>query len=115
MIVTPLHALGSTRFTSSVRVAVLALLIAGCGGDSGPETIDRDVFVETYADLRIAAVQTDSQRIAVADRDSILAAHGVSAADLERFAEVHSVDLDFMRDVWNDVEQRMDRSPEVSN
>ena len=47
-------------------------------------------------------------------REEILAAKGVTEDDLLDFVRVHSTDLDYMRDVWNEVELRMDRSPEVA-
>ncbi|MCH1571732.1 MAG: hypothetical protein L7S64_10340 [Longimicrobiales bacterium] len=95
--------------------AFVVLVLAACGGESLPETIDRDVFVNAYADLRIAAVETDSGRIASAARDSILAAFEITEADLTVFAEVHAEELEFMRDIWNDVELLMDEGDEVGN
>jgi hypothetical protein len=105
----------SLRFSRAFALAasLSAMGTVGCGSENAPSTIDRAVFIQTYADLRIAAVATDSQRIAVFDRDSILTAHGVNASELELFAEVHAADLDFMREVWNEVELLMDRQPEV--
>jgi len=73
--------------------------------------IDREVFIDTYVDLRVAALETDSQRVSTPDRDSILTAHGVVVEDLDHFTDVHAEDLDFMRDLWNDVELRMDKTP----
>ena len=90
------------------RTALAALVIvAACAG--GAETIDRDVFVATYVDLRVAALETDSARLAEGDREAILARHGVTEEELTTFAEVHAADLEFMRDVWADVEAAMDR------
>ena len=98
------------RFAGPVRLlgacAVLACL--ACSG-AAEDTIDRQVFIDAWTELRIAALDTDSQRVAAADRDAILERHGVTAEDLTRFADVHATDLDFMRDVWNDIELRMDR------
>lgn len=101
----------------SYHIALLAagLLTAACGSEPVIETIDRQDFIHTYADLRIAAVRTDSSRVAAAARDSILTAHGVTEADLMTFAEVHAGDLDFMRDVWNEVELLMDREDDGSD
>jgi len=82
---------------------------AACGAPSD-DAIDREVFIDTYVALRVAALETDSQRIATPDRDSILADYSVAEGDLDYFAEVHAEDLDFMRDVWHDVELRMDRT-----
>ncbi len=97
----------------AVRRAALAALVAltACGG--GADTIDRDVFVATYVDLRVAALQTDSARVAEGQREEILERHGVTEADLTTFAEVHAADLEFMRDVWADVEAAMDREAEA--
>lgn len=92
---------------------LLACLALACGGGT-VETIDREVFIATYVDLRMAALETDSARVAPNERDAILQRHGVSADDLTTFAEVHADDLDFMRDVWNEVELRMDVEPDGS-
>jgi hypothetical protein len=97
-----------------IAVASVTLALAACGGEPLPETIERDTFVEAYASLRIAAVETDSGRIAFATRDSILDAFGVSEEDLTLFADVHAEELEFMRDVWNDVELLMDAGDEAN-
>ena len=97
-----------------IAVASVTLALASCGGDALPETIERDTFVQAYADLRIAAVETDSGRIAFTVRDSILDGFGVTEEDLMIFADVHAEELEFMRDVWNDVELLMDRGDEAN-
>jgi hypothetical protein len=102
------------RIAFAPAAASLALA-AACGGGRDADTIDRDVFIAAYVDLRVAALDTDSARIAAADRDGILARHGVTEEDLTRFAELHAEDLDFMRDVWTDVEAAMDREPPGSD
>jgi hypothetical protein len=95
------------------RLRGLALLLAGaaaaCGGGPAADAIEREVFIATYVDLRIAAFHTDSSRVATAEKDEILTRHGVTEEDLTTFAEVHSADLEFMRDVWNEVEARLDQ------
>ena len=107
---------GSTSLPRAPKVHAVALLLlvlsVGCStSDSGGNAIDREVFIETYVDLRISALQTDSQRLAVLDREAILAEHGVVATDLTHFATTYSDDVLFMRDVWNEVESRMDVPP----
>ena len=99
--------------TALARPAALLLVLGtlACSGGSA-DSIDREVFIATYVDLRMAALETDSARIGIAERDEILQRHGVSADDMKTFTEVHSGDLDFMRDVWNEVEVRMDVEPE---
>ncbi len=63
-------------------------------------------------ELRISALRTDSSRIATADREAILDRLGITEDDLLQFVDVHASDLEYMRDVWNEVELRMDRAPE---
>jgi hypothetical protein len=70
-----------------IAVASVTLALASCGGDALPETIERDTFVQAYANLRIAAVETDSGRIAFTVRDSILDGFGVTEEDLMTFAD----------------------------
>jgi len=98
-----------SRTLRAGAVAVGLWPAAAC--TSGPETIDRDVFVATYVDLRVAALDTDSALLAAPDREAILQRHGVTEADLTTFAEVHAAELEFMRDVWAEVETAMDREP----
>ena len=97
-----------------ISTVILTLTLVACSVEAEPVTIDRDTFVHTYANLRIAAVETDSGRIAFDVRDSILEAFEVTEEDLTRFAEVHADNLEFMRDVWNDVELLMDRGESVN-
>lgn len=94
-----------------VVVASLFALVS-CGPSAPEDLIDRETFVDAYVELRVAALDTDSQRVAASDRDSILDRNGISGDDLLRFVEFHGEDLEFMRDVWNDVELRLDRPPE---
>ena len=89
-----------------------AVLLTASGGGPGGDAIDRDTFVATYVDLRVAALETDSTRLAATDREEILARHGVTGDDLTHFAEVHAAELEFMREVWNEIELALDREPD---
>ena len=100
--------------TRSLYLLVTLLLSANCSTDKKSEVIDREVFVEVYSDLRIAAVETDSGSISFSGRDSILDAFGVTEEELTIFLEAHVEDLEFMRDVWNDIELRMDRGDQIN-
>jgi len=80
----------------------------GDGSASGAP-IDRDAFVAAYVDLRIAALEADSSVISEAGRAEVLARHGITADDLLEFAELHGRDVEFMREVWNEVELRLDQ------
>ena len=92
----------------SGRLLLLVVVAVGCGPEAPEGVIDREVFIEAYVDLRIAALDAENQEIGEAARDAILASHGIEADDLLEFAEVHARDLELMRDVWNEVEVRMD-------
>jgi hypothetical protein len=100
--------------TRSLYLLVTLLLSANCSTDKKSEVIDREVFVEAYSDLRIAAVETDSGSISFSGLDSILDAFGVTEEELTIFLEAHVEDLEFMRDVWNDIELRMDRGDQIN-
>ena len=102
--------------TSRRLAAVIALsfapVIAGCGsGDEFEGTITREAFIETYVDLRMSALDSEDQRVDSVARAEILGAHGVTADDLTHFADIHGSRLEFMRDVWADVEVRLDQTP----
>ncbi len=98
----------------TVAATALLLAIASCGSDAAEpvagDVIDRATFVDTYVDLRLAAVRTPEFRISPAERDEILARHGVRGEDLVRFAEVHGRDLELMNTVWTEVEARFQAS-----
>lgn len=101
------------RRTHLAAACVVVCGLAACRG-AAPDAIDREVFVDTYVDLRIAALDTDSAKLSETDRAEILARHGVTEDDLLTFADAYAAELDFMRDVWSDVELRMDRTAEGS-
>jgi len=81
---------------------------AGTSSGGAGDVIDREVFIQTYVDLRVAALETETQQLSDEARAEVLTRSGVTTDNLVNFAEVHGRDLDFMRDVWNDVELRMD-------
>ena len=102
----------ATRPLLRIVLAVLLPAMFACG-ESGDRNaaIDRDVFIQAYVELRTAALNTDSQRVADADRDSILTSLNLTAVDLIDFAAAWGSDVEFMRDLWNEVEARLDVMP----
>lgn len=104
----PLTRIGRSTTGGLATLALLTLAVA-CGSSANTDAIDRETFIDAYVDLRVAALDTDSGRVAASDRDAILGDLGIAEDDLLDFVEVHAADLEFMRDVWNDVELRMDR------
>jgi len=109
-----------SRFSSHSHTAprrwFVALAVAGALGcdSSAQDAIERDVFIATYVDLRIAASETDSLRIGDVERTEVLARHGVTGDELTHFADVYADDLEFMREVWNEVEVQLDHEPEAN-
>ena len=69
--------------------------------------MDRQVFVDTYVDLRTAALANPGGQIRPEQRDSVLARHGVTEDDLVNFAEVHGRNVEYMAEVWGEVENRL--------
>jgi hypothetical protein len=100
---------------SSIRHAAFlafALGIFACGGEptaSADEAgLDRETFIATYVDLRVAVGRQGTHELTDAERTRILADHSVTEAELLDFVEIHGTDVAFMRDVWDEVEARMD-------
>jgi hypothetical protein len=87
------------------RLCALLLLSSACRGDGG--AIDRQVFVDTYVDLRTTALANPGGQIRPEQRDSVLARHSVTEDDLLRFTEVHGRNVEYMAEVWGEVENRL--------
>jgi len=97
-------------------LTITALLgVFACGGGSAGEAIDRDVFISTYVELRMAAMDADTMRVGDEQRSEILSRNGVTEHDLVAFANVHAADMEFMRDIWNDIESRLDTSSDADD
>lgn len=90
-----------------MAVVTLTAPVSACR-EPEPETVDRQVFIEAYARVRERALTSPDATISPADREAILSELGVTEADLEAFVEAHATDVTFMRDVWADVEARLD-------
>jgi hypothetical protein len=115
---TPSHKPGDVismhRSSSTSWLAVLAVgaVLFGCGGStSGPapaEVPDREAFVASYIDLRVEALTTAGGELTDEGRAEVLARHTVTEDQLVAFVNYHGENLTFMRDVWNDIELRLD-------
>lgn len=94
--------------------AILALSVAataGCGASPGTapgDTIEREAFIATYVDLRIAALDSEGRMLTDTARTRVLTEHRITEDDLMTFAEVHGADVEFMNSLWDEVELRMD-------
>ena len=95
-------------------VTLIALLLGVASGACGTntpnemvDTIDRETFIEVYVDLRSVALRKTSRKVNAVERDSVLAMHEVTEENLRLFLEVYHTEVEFMRDLWNDVEARI--------
>ena len=60
-----------------------------------------------YVDLRMAAPSSETTGLGDEARDSILAAYDVTEQDLLDFIDTHGSDVEFMRDLWTELEARL--------
>ena len=97
--------------SSRIVVSVVALTLCwSCGGgatDVPEETPGRPEFIGAYLDLRTAALISGSPDLGNEVRDSILAVYDVTDQDLLDFIETHGEDVEFMRDLWTEIEGRV--------
>ena len=90
--------------------AAAALLVGGAGcEEEGPDTISREVFVETYVALRVAELtESGDDGISAEARERVLAGKGVTEEELLTFADVRGPDVNFMEQLWDDIEERLE-------
>lgn len=97
-------------------VTVLACgAVPACGGSPAEApastSIDRETFIATYVELRVAAVRGGQSAIQDEQRADILQRHGVTEQSLFDFVSANGEDVDYMRQVWDEVERRLDALP----
>ena len=89
----------------------MALTLCGsCGGgatDVPEDTPGREEFIGAYLDLRTAALGLGTTDLGDEGRDSILSGYGVTAQDLLDFIDTHGQDVEFMRDLWTEIEGQL--------
>lgn len=97
-------------------VALCLLATAGCGDRPSDRdlAVSRARFIDTYVDLRVEALRAESETLTDSARATVLRRHGVTEEELLDFAEAMGGDLDYMRDVWNEIEARLDSLPPVA-
>ena len=89
---------------------VAVTLCWSCGGgatDVLEDTAGREEFIRAYLDLRTAALASGTADFGDEARDSILAAHDVTGQDLLDFIDIHGEDVEFMHDLWAELEVRL--------
>lgn len=97
-------------------VVLCLLAFVGCGDRPSDQglAVSRARFVDTYVDLRAEAFRAESETLTDSARATVLARHGVTEEELLDFAEAMGGDLDYMRDLWNEIELRLDSLPPVT-
>ncbi|MYC97668.1 MAG: hypothetical protein F4X13_00230 [Gammaproteobacteria bacterium] len=103
---TPSRADGARRLLEG---GLLCLLFA-CGGDQAPGatgTISRDVFVDTYVELRMTALHSPDGRVSPEAKAEILESNGVTEADLLQYVDIHGARLQFMVEVWAEIDDTL--------
>ena len=89
---------------------VSTTLCWSCGGgatDVPEDTAGREAFIGAYLDLRTTALSSETTEFGDEVRDSILAAYDVTAQDLLDFIDTHGEDIEFMHDLWAELEARL--------
>ena len=96
-----------------IGIVLAAGLLTGaaCGNDGASpevETISQELFVETYVALRTVGLRSPNQMPSEEDRQQVLSEKGVTQEDLFTFVEVHGRNVEYMRDIWNIIEVRIE-------
>lgn len=96
-------------------LVLLPLLAVACdSGFSSPDEdtapIDEDTFIETYVQLRLAALEQGG--LPEEDRERILDENEVTVDDLRAFIDVHGRNVPYMYRVWTEVDRRIDEAIE---
>lgn len=109
------------NWTDAARLTACAACLwlgAACSpsADPTPGTVprtamSREAFVDVYVALRQAGLGSAQGVAAPSERERILAEHATTEGALLDFAEVHGGDAAFMKEVWDEVHQRLDDEP----
>ena len=92
----------------AIMVAVTVCWSCGGGATDVPEdAAGREAFIGAYLDLRTAALSSGTTDLGDEVRDSILATYNVTGQDLLAFVDAHGEDVEFMRDLWSELEVRL--------
>jgi len=98
----------------ALAIAALILAVPACGDrprGAGADELARSTFIDTYVDLRVAALRSEEGQITDSARAEILQRHGVTEKDLVDFVTETAENFDFTRDLWNEIELRLDSVP----
>jgi hypothetical protein len=106
----PPHGVFTPRHRLRVIVSTIAVILcSSCSGgttDPPEDTAEREAFIGAYMDLRTESLGYPSTDLDNEVRDSILSVYGVTDQDLLDFIDMHGEDVEYMRDLWTEVETR---------
>jgi hypothetical protein len=114
----------TSKSRSSLHRLTLGILLSflACGESRSNlpagDLIEPEDFIETYVDLRAAALITEDGQVTEAGRSEVLDRHGISEEDLISFTQAYGEDLMFMQKLWNEIELRLENtrsSPDTMN
>ena len=114
----------TSKSRSSLHLLTWGILLSSlaCGGSQSnlpaDDLIEPEAFIETYVDLRAAALITEDGQVTEVGRSEVLDRHGISEEDLISFTQAYGEDLMFMQELWNEIELRLDNtrsSPDTMN
>ena len=114
----------ASKSRSSLHRLTLGILLSflACGESQSNlpagDLIEPEDFIETYVDLRAAALITEDGQVTEVGRSEVLDRHGISEEDLISFTQAYGEDLMFMQELWNEIELRLDNtrsSPDTMN
>ena len=92
------------RVVLSIVALTLCWSCSSGATDVPEDTPGRAPFIGAYVDLRIAAMSAETTDFGDEVRDSLLAVHDVTEQDLIDFVDLHGENVEFMRDLWTEIE-----------
>lgn len=107
------------RLVTMAGLLLLAGAAAACGSEDQVAPvieglIEPETFIAVYVDLRTEAIRSPQLTLSQEARDEVLDRHAVDEQELIAFVEAHGQDLDYMNQVWTEVEGRIEALPPVT-
>jgi hypothetical protein len=102
-----------SRFLLPIVVTGLCWSCSGSTTDLPEDTAGRETFIGAYVDLRIEALGLGSNFIGDELRDSVLTVYDVTEQDLRDFVDLHGEDVQFMNDLWSEIDARLSERIEI--
>ena len=93
------------RLSNTVFLSLFfGLACNGYNSESSAPELSREAFIQAYVTLSITDMENVSRR------DQVLDSLGVSSTDLEEFVAYHGKNVDFMADLWDEINSEIDQA-----